>query len=208
MDVRPDSCGPLIDQLGKDDLHWVVGDVRAKADWIRVIEESLVKFGPPDVLVNNAGIARANRLDSITESEYRSLLDINQIGVFRGMQAVVPPMKKKGSGSIINMSSTAGLVGLVDNFAYVASKWAVRGMTKAAALELASNGIRVNSVCPGDTDTPLLRANSTALPPESSRFGRWADPAEIAAAVVFLASADSTYVSGTDIIVDGTHTAA
>jgi 3alpha(or 20beta)-hydroxysteroid dehydrogenase len=103
------------------------------------------------------------------------------------------------------------LVAFEDNFAYVASKWAVRGMTKAAALELAADGIRVNAVCPGETETPMLLNSDepgTSLPPESFRFGRWAKPEEIASAVLFLASDESSYMSGTELVVDGAYTAA
>jgi len=183
------------------------GDVTSADDWRRIVDVCTERFGAPNVLVNNAGIARAGRLDSTSETEYRQVIDVNQIGALLGMQAVIPAMQRSGGGSVINISSTSGLVAFADNFAYTAAKWAVRGMTRAAALELASAGIRVNTVCPGETDTPLLRADPTALPPEASRFGRWAQPEEISAAVVFLASDESSYMSGSDIVIDAAHTA-
>lgn len=198
----------LVEELGAANVLFLSGDVTAAEDWQRILEQCEQTFGTPNVLVNNAGIARANRVDTASEQEYRQVIDINQIGVFLGMQAVAPVMTQARAGSIINIASTAGLVGFEDNFAYVASKWAIRGMTRAAALELAQHQIRVNAVCPGETDTPLLRADPTALPPESSRLGRWAQPEEISAAVVFLASDDSSYMSGADLVLDGTHTAA
>jgi 3alpha(or 20beta)-hydroxysteroid dehydrogenase len=197
-----------LQEIGPDRAMFLRADVRSASDWQRVVSETCEKFGRLDVLVNNAGIAAAQRVESVTEEAYRRVIDINQVGVFLGMQAVVGPMRAAGGGSIINIASTAGLVGFEDNFAYVASKWAVRGMTRAAALELAPDGIRVNAVCPGEVDTPLLRADPTALPPETSRFGRWARPDEISTAVVFLASDESSYMSGSDVVVDATHTAA
>lgn len=206
---RTSGDGPaLLEELGPSNFQFTMGDVTSLGDWRRITEACEHHFGAPNVLVNNAGIARANRVDDATLEEFRQVIDINQVGVFLGMQAVIPFMKLAGAGSIINIASTAGLVGFEDNFSYVASKWAIRGMTKAAALELAQYQIRVNAVCPGETDTPLLRADPTALPPASSRFGRWARPAEISAAVLFLASDDSSYISGTDLVLDGTHTAA
>lgn len=194
---------------GTDDdrVLFLRADVRSASDWERVVDQTLRRFGRLDTLVNNAGVVGAHRVESVSEDAYRRIIDINQVGVFLGMRSVVGPMRDAGGGSIINISSTAGLVGFVDNFAYVAAKWAVRGMTKAAALELAASGIRVNAVCPGEVDTPLLRADPTALPPESSRFGRWARPEEISAAVVFLASDESSYISGSDLVIDATHTA-
>lgn len=208
FDIVQGTVSELIAEFGPDKFSFITADVSSEQDWQAVLATCIQHFGAPSVLVNNAGIVRANRVDTASEQEYRHVIDVNQVGTFLGMRAVVPHMKAQRRGSIINISSTAGLVGFEDNFAYVASKWAIRGMTRAAALELAEFGIRVNTVCPGETDTPLLRADPTAFPPESSRFGRWAQPSEIAAAVVFLASTDSSYISGTDVILDGTHTAA
>jgi 3alpha(or 20beta)-hydroxysteroid dehydrogenase len=208
FDVSEGDSAALRRDIGDTRLQFVRGDVSSSADWERVVGATLEHFGSLDILVNNAGIAAAQRLESVSEAEYRRVLDINQVGVFLGMQAVVPAMRAAGAGSIVNISSTSGLVGFEDNFAYVAAKWAVRGMTRAAALELARHGIRVNTVCPGETDTPLLRSDPTAIPPEQSRFGRWARPEEVSAAVIFLASDEASYVSGSDVIVDAAYTAA
>lgn len=208
FDVVSGVGDELAAELGADNFLLLHGDVTSREDWGRIVEETVTTFGDVTALVNNAGVARANRVDTVTESEYRRVVDINQVGVFLGMQAVIASMTAAGGGSIVNIASTAGLVGFVDNFAYVASKWAVRGMTKAAALELASRGIRVNAIFPGETDTPLLRNDPTALPPHTNRFRRWARPEEISAAVVFLASDESSYMSGADLAVDATHTAA
>jgi 3alpha(or 20beta)-hydroxysteroid dehydrogenase len=205
--------GPaLVKELGADRCQFLPNrSVTAASDWAEVVKHCQATFGPPTILVNNAGIFRSTRVDSVTEETYRSVIDVNQVGPFLGMQSVIAAMRYAGGGSIINICSTSGLVAFEDNFAYVASKWAVRGMTKAAALELAADGIRVNAVCPGETETPMLLNSTepgTALPPESFPFGRWAQPEEIASAVLFLASDESSYMSGTELVVDGAYTAA
>ena len=211
FDVNDGEGPALVRELGEDRLLFSRGDVTAAGDWARVVAAGEEKFGRIDVLVNNAGISPIQRLESVSEQDYRRVIDINQIGTFLGMQAVIPGMRRTG-GVIVNICSTAGLVGFTDIFPYVASKWAVRGMTKAAALELAEFGIRVNAVCPGDTDTPMIRENlgssGGSLPPaDELPFKRWAQPEEISAAVVFLASDASSYMSGSEIVVDGAYTA-
>jgi 3alpha(or 20beta)-hydroxysteroid dehydrogenase len=206
-----DGEGPELAAEFGDRFHFLRGDVTVPADWAQVVDFARERFGRVDVLVNNAGISPIQRLESVTEADYRRVIDINQVGTFLGMQAVLPVMPKPG-GAIVNICSTAGLVGFADIFPYVASKWAVRGMTKAAALELAGVGIRVNAVCPGDTDTPMIRENllnaGESMPPaEELPFRRWARAEEISAAVIFLASDRSSYMSGTEVVVDGAYTA-
>lgn len=211
FDITPGQGPQLIEQLGKDKFQFFTGSVVAEIDWIFMVNECKRLFGPPSILVNNAGILGTNRVESVSEQEYRKVVDVNQIGPYLGMRSVIDSMRKAGGGSIVNVSSTAGMVAYEDNFAYIASKWAVRGMTKAAAIELACEGIRVNAVCPGETETPMLLNSSapgTSLPPDSFPFGRWAQPREVTAAVLFLASDQSSYISGTEIVVDGAYTAA
>lgn len=210
IDVKPGELPDLVAEFGSEKVAFVDGDVASKASWDSAVTTCEELFGAPTVLVNNAGIFRSNRVEDITEADYRGIIDVNQIGVYLGMQSVVPSMRSAGGGSIVNICSTAGLVAFTDNFAYVASKWAVRGMTRAAALELAVDGIRVNNVCPGETDTPMIQASDgtdgVALP-DANPFGRWAQPSEIASAVLFLASDESSYMSGSDVVVDGAFTA-
>ena len=207
-----EGAGPqLVDEFGEDNLLFLRGDVRNAEDWARVVLAGRDHFGTPNVLVNNAGISPLQTLEKVSEEDYRRVIDINQVGTFLGMRALIPSMRERG-GSIINIASTAALVAFADLFPYVASKWAVRGMTKAAALELARDGVRVNAVCPGDTDTPMIRAiadtPSGALPPaDDLPFKRWAQPEEISAAVIFLASDESSYMSGSELVVDGAFTA-
>ncbi|MHC5263232.1 glucose 1-dehydrogenase [Streptomyces sp. UC4497] len=211
FDVNDGEGPALVKELGEDRLLFLHGDVTNATDWARIVAAAQSHFGGLDVLVNNAGVSPIQRLETVSEADYRRVIDINQVGTFLGMQSVIPVMRESG-GVIVNICSTAGLVGFTDIFPYVASKWAVRGMTKAAALELASSGIRVNAVCPGDTDTPMIRENlgsaGGSLPPaETLPFKRWARPEEISAAVVFLASSESSYMSGSEIVVDGAFTA-
>lgn len=211
FDITPGEGPALAREFTTERFLYITGDVTSKADWRRVIATTVATFGDPTILVNNAGIFQSNRAESVTEEQYRKVIDVNQIGTFLGMQSVVDPMRRRGGGSIINICSTSGLVAFPDNFAYVSSKWAVRGMTKAAALELAKDNIRVNAVCPGETDTPMIRDSSepgTALSPESFAFGRWARPEEIAAGVVFLASDSASYMTGSELVIDGAYTAA
>lgn len=212
FDLNEDAGQSLVEEYGADRIVFLHGDVRTARDWSRVVQAGVEQFGAINVLVNNAGISPLQRLESVTEADYRRVIDINQVGTFLGMQAVIPAMRESGGGSIVNIASTAAIVGFADIFPYVASKWAVRGMTKAAALELVDYGIRVNAVCPGDTDTPMIRENaetpSASMPPaEDLPFGRWARSEEISAAVVFLASDESSYMSGTELVVDGAFTA-
>lgn len=198
-------------ELNSENFAIVQGDVTNKEDWQKAVRFCSSHFGPVNVLVNNAGISPLHRLETVTEADYRKVIDVNQLGTFLGMQSVISIMQDSG-GSIINVASTASHVGFTDLFSYVASKWAVRGMTKAAALELASSSIRVNSVSPGDTDTPMLRAvvaagKGAAAQPEELPLKRWAKQEEVSHAVMFLASDEASYVTGTDILVDGAYTA-
>lgn len=203
--------GPgLVEEIGEDRFYFQSGNVTSEADWTEIVNACRRRFGLPTVLVNNAGIFRANRAETVSEKEYRAVVDVNQIGTYLGMKSVIGSMREAGGGSIVNICSTAGLVGYQDNFSYAASKWAVRGMTKAASLELAVDNIRVNAVCPGETETPMIMNSNeagTAIAPEEFPFRRWAKPKEISAAVLFLASDESSYMSGSDVVVDGAYKA-
>jgi 3alpha(or 20beta)-hydroxysteroid dehydrogenase len=183
-------------------------DVASERDWTRVMAALMAAHGRLDVLVNNAGILRTAPLEHTSLDDYMAVIRVNQVGVFLGMRAAVEPMRASGGGSIVNISSNAGLQGVQGVVGYVASKWAVRGMTKTAALELGRYGIRVNSVHPGPVDTPMI-----AIPEFESvdRDGlyrslpipRMARPEEIARLVLFLASDESSYSTGSEFIADG-----
>jgi len=187
-------------------------DVTREADWTSVVDAVLAEHGQLDVLVNNAGIVSISPLVMTSEEDYRRVIDVNQVGVFLGMKAVVPHMVERQTGSIINISSVAGLIGSPGMIAYGASKWAVRGMTKAVALEVASFGVRVNSIHPGIIETPMLeefeRWGIMAQVMQRVPVARKAEAIEVANLALYLASDESAYSTGSEFVVDGGMTAS
>jgi 3alpha(or 20beta)-hydroxysteroid dehydrogenase len=188
-------------------------DVSNEESWHAFVAAATERFGPPDVLVNNAGILLIAPIASMTLEQYRKVIDVNQIGCFLGMRAVVPSMSARGGGAIVNISSTCGLQGTAGLAAYVSSKFAIRGMTKTAAIELGPLHIRVNVICPGGIDTHMGRGDDFGLPatvdPETPNFfaglpiPRIGRPEEVARAAVFLASDEASYCTGAELLVDG-----
>jgi 3alpha(or 20beta)-hydroxysteroid dehydrogenase len=181
-------------------------DVARAEDWKRVVRDTETAFGPVSILVNNAGIVIRSPIEEMSEADYRKVMEVNQIGVFLGMQATIPSLRRAGGGSIINISSIAGMVGRPQTIAYAASKFAVRGMTKVAARELGADNIRVNSIHPGAVLTPMFESVDQSV--RDSLVGnvplnRWARPEEVTELVIFLASDQSSYCSGAEFIVDG-----
>ncbi|GFH66580.1 hypothetical protein Srut_30940 [Streptomyces rutgersensis] len=164
------------------------------------------EFGSVDGLVNNAGVSTGMLLETESVERFRRVVDVNLTGVFIGMKTVVPAMREAGGGSIVNISSAAGLMGLALTSSYGASKWGVRGLSKLAAVELGTDRIRVNSVHPGMTYTPMTA--ETGIRPGEGHYpntpmGRVGEAGEIAGAVVFLLSGTSSYVTGAELAVDG-----
>ncbi len=181
-------------------------DVTRAADWAATVDACLATLGNPTVLVNNAGILGMTPIRGGDETEFRRILDVNLVGAFLGVQAVAEPMIAAGGGSIVNVSSVAGLRGAPGMSAYSASKFGLRGLTKTAAVELAPFGIRVNSVHPGGVATPMLAGV------DDSGFAdrpipRKATAGEIANLVLFLASDESTFSTGSEFVADGGATA-
>jgi 3alpha(or 20beta)-hydroxysteroid dehydrogenase len=206
-DVLDEEGQTVAKDLGDDAVYQHL-DVTKAADWAAIVKTAQDRFGNVTVLVNNAGILKIASLESVTLDDYMAVINVNQVGCFLGMQAVVPSMKAAGGGSIINTSSTNGFIGLPSTLAYTASKFAVRGMTKVAAIELGHSGIRVNSVHPGGIDTAMVRLPEFPdLDPNAiyamypiPRIGR---PEEIAKLMVFLASDDSSFSTGAEFLADG-----
>ncbi|MFF1698523.1 glucose 1-dehydrogenase [Streptomyces sp. NPDC058257] len=185
-------------------------DVTSEEDWQRVVEFAITEFGGIHGLVNNAGISTGQFLESESVEHFRKVLDINLTGVFIGMKSVIPAMKEAGGGSIVNISSAAGLMGLALTAGYGASKWGVRGLTKTGAVELGTARIRVNSVHPGMTYTPMtaqvgIEKGEGKYP--NTPMGRVGEPHEIAGAMIFLLSDAASYVTGAELAVDGGWTA-
>lgn len=210
-DVRDEDGKALADEIGAHYLHL---DVSEEDEWAAAVAEARDVYGPPTVLVNNAGVLHFAMLQDTKLADYLRVIQVNQVGTFLGMRAVVPGMVEAGGGSIINVSSVEGLKAAPLLTAYTASKFAIRGMTKVAALELAGKGVRVNSVHPGIIDTGLLPTALGGQPVDLSYVakkvpvGRVGQPDEIAQMVLFLASDESSYCTGAEFVADGGVTAA
>ena len=195
-----DDGETLISELPQGRAMFERLDVTSRADWQRAVEAVEKQFGPVSVLVNNAGIFAMGPIEEMEEASFRRVLDTNTVGTFLGMQAVIGSMRRAGGGSIINISSTAGFAGSPQMAAYVASKFAVRGMTKVAALEFAKDKVRVNSIHPGAIATPMTAG---AGPPDAIPIPRFAAPEEVAKLMLYLASEDSAYCTGGEFTIDG-----
>ncbi len=211
-DVLDDDGEGLAKELG-DRVRYVHHDVTNEDAWLAVVETTTSTFGRLDVLVNNAGVFSVAPLTRTSLDEYMRVVNINQVGTFLGMRAVCDTMREQGGGSIVNISSAAGLRGSPGTVAYTASKFAVRGMTKVAAIELARFGIRVNSVHPGMIDTEMIAHlrprddDAAAAQLAGIPAGRSASADEVAMLVLFLASDESRYSTGAEFVIDGGLTA-
>ena len=188
-------------------------DVTSEDSWAAAIASTVSRFGKLDVLVNNAGVVTRGSVEDTTLEEYDRIMDINAKGVFLGTKTAIPELRKVGGGSIVNISSISGNIGQSDVRAvYNASKGAVRIFTKSAAIQYASEGIRVNSVHPGDIDTAMAQArlDDPQLQREAeanSPLGRTGKPEEVAYGVLYLASDESSFVTGSELVIDGGYTA-
>ncbi len=188
-------------------------DVTREADWERAVAAALARFDGLHVLVNNAGVSAASRIEDTTVEAWDRVMDVNAKGVFLGTKAVIPAMRRAGGGSIVNISSQLGLVGMDDSSPqYQASKGAVRLLTKTTALQYARDGIRANSVHPGPIVTPMTERRR-ADPAQYQRMlgriplGRYGEPDEVAYGVLYLASDESAFVTGSELVIDGGWTA-
>jgi NAD(P)-dependent dehydrogenase (short-subunit alcohol dehydrogenase family) len=185
-------------------------DVRSRTSWDALINQGAGVFGRIDILVNNAGVLRTVSLETESAAAFEDVWRVNCLGSFHGIQAVVPHLREAGGGAIVNTLSTAAMSAWTLHGAYVASKWANRGLTKVAALELAPYGIRVNAIAPGPIATPMvLRDDDPAARERLSRtpLGRIGEAEDIAEAVLFLVSDAASFVTGAELVVDGGQTA-
>lgn len=207
-DLNEEEGRRLEEELGGN-AKFIKQDVTDASGWDKVVEETEKIFGPVNILVNNAGITMNKSILEITEEEYRKIVDINQVSVFLGIKALTPSMKRTGTASIINISSMNGMVG--GAIGYTDTKFAVRGMTKAAALQLSPFGIRVNSVHPGVIETPMVtEGDSYELIKNFAKqipMRRMAKPEEVSNLVLYLASDESKYSTGSEFVIDGGLTA-
>ena len=201
-----------IAEAGGDALY-VHLDVTSESDWRHAVETAVSSYGKLDILVNNAGIWRGGRVEEETAEQWDAIFEVNGKGVFLGTKVAIPEMRKAGGGSIINISSTAGLVGGARSSAYAASKGAVRLLTKSTAIQYGKEGIRCNSIHPGAIDTAMLRGiwatyeESEAHAMASMALDRLGTSEDIAYGALYLASNESSFVTGSELVIDGGHTA-
>lgn len=193
-----------VQQYGNPAIITYELDVTREEEWKKFTNKLSKEISKLDVLVNNAGINKRDTIQGCTLDDWNRIIAVNQTGVFLGMKYCLSLLKKSSSASIINMSSIAGVTGYFP-FAYTASKWAVRGMTKTAAMEYGKWGIRVNSVHPGYINTPLNEPiqDLIKVTNEMNALGRAGEAIEVAKAVTFLASEDSSYITGSELLIDG-----
>ena len=211
IDIRTEHGRALADELGSTAI-FIELDVSEVSAWEPAVQAAESHFGPISVLVNNAGVlAPAVSIADSDPADWDRVIDVNLKGTYLGIRAVTPSLKRAGGGSIVNIASTSGHVGTPMLAPYVASKWAVRGLTQTAATELARDRIRVNAISPGVVNTPLI---TTPLRPgevpvsdhfsaEPFAIQRMAEPDEITKLVMFLASDDGAFITGSDYIIDG-----
>lgn len=210
-DILTEELDKMALELGSN-VTAISHDVTDEQQWQTIVETTIAKHQKIDVLVNNAGILLFSTLETTEVEQFRKLLDINVTGTFLGLQSVISSMKEAGSGAIINMSSASSILPNNGTGAYAASKYAVRGLTRTAALELGPFGIRVNSVHPGAVNTPMTNPQGLSSEVLNSRFKfipqqRGCEPEEVANMVQFLVSEKASYCNGAEMVVDGGLTA-
>lgn len=207
-DLQEDKGRAVVEAVNRDggEAVFVHLDVARQADWERAVGEAVSRFGKLTTLINNAGIYWPRGTEEETLEGWNTMISVNQTGVWLGMKAAVPAMREAGGGAIVNISSLYGLIGSPGSITYHATKGAVRLMTKSAALEYVKAGIRVNSIHPGQIDTPIL----SGLTPDQNEqiraatpMGRLGRPEEIAYGSLYLCSDEAAYTTGAELVIDG-----
>jgi 3alpha(or 20beta)-hydroxysteroid dehydrogenase len=198
-DILDKEGRALSEEIGER-ARYIHLDVTSESDWANAVALAVAEFGRLNVLVNNAGICTTGSIEDFTLDDWNRIIGINLTGQFLGIRAARQVLIESAPSAIINVSSTAGLEGIAGLHGYTASKFAVRGLTRSVAVELAGQGVRVNAICPGTIATPMNEGLDVS---GFNPMNRKADPREVAKLVVFLASDESPFISGTDILIDG-----
>ena len=210
--------GDILDEDGKKveakvaelggDVEYIHLDVTSEADWQQAVERAESKYGKLDILVNNAGISMRHSDMDVSSEDWDTMMNVNAKGVFLGVKHAIPAMRRAGGGSIVNISSIAGILGRpMASPAYSASKGAVRVFTKSTAGRFAAEGIRCNSIHPGPIDTDMIRAATNSVRPETRvgeiPIGRLGQPEDVAYGALYLASDEASFVTGSELVIDG-----
>jgi 3alpha(or 20beta)-hydroxysteroid dehydrogenase len=202
-DRRGDELAAMVGELGDGAVVGIGLDVTSPDQWAAAVDETVERFGALTALVNAAGMLRRAPLAEETVDDFENAWRINCLGAFLGMQAALSRLREAQNATIVNICSTGAIRPFPQHCAYGSSKWALRGLTQAAAAELAPSGIRVNAVFPGPIATPMLDQATQARLAQTSSFGRIGTPSEVADAVAFLVSPESSFITGSELVVDG-----
>ena len=202
-DLRTDELVAAVDELGDDEVIGIQLDVTSPAQWDAAVEQAVGRFGLLSTLVNNAGVLHRASLADETAEGFENAWRVNCLGAFLGMRATLDQLRRAQQAAIVNICSTGAIRPFPQHCGYGSSKWALRGLTQTAAAELAPSGIRVNAVFPGPIATPMLDAATQARLAETAMFGRLGQPREIADAVAFLVSEEASFITGSELVVDG-----
>jgi len=192
-----------VDGFDDDGVIAVPLDVTSESGWRRAVAETVDRFGSLTTLINNAGALHRASIADETADAFESAWRVNCLGAFLGMQAALEQLRAADGAAIVNTCSTGAIRPFPNHAAYGSAKWALRGLTQAAAAELAPAGIRVNAVFPGPIATPMLDADTQARLAASSAFGRIGEPSEVADAVAFLVSSQASFITGSELVIDG-----
>ncbi|MCQ6563180.1 SDR family NAD(P)-dependent oxidoreductase [Paenibacillus mendelii] len=211
-DIKDDELQQVVQEIIKDggEAIGLRHNVASEDEWKAVVQEAVTRFGKVDVLVNNAGISSTKNIIDIEISEWNRVMDINLTGCVLGMKYCIPEMQKAGAGSVVNISSIGGIVGMAGSSPYTAAKGALRALSKSAAVEHAKQNIRVNSVHPGIIVTPMTEPSMKDAMPYYQTFTQlpyFGKPEDVAYGVLFLASDEARFMTGSELVIDGGWTA-